>query len=137
MVLPCTFPALIVTEDMIGPHTGPHSSRRKGPQCDSCGGLLKPATISFGQAMPERETAEAFRRSADCDVFIVIGSSLVVYPAAQMPVVAKQSGAKLVIVNRDETACDKRADVIINGQAGTIMAAIVKVRVREGVSSKG
>ena len=100
----------------------------KAPQCDSCGGLLKPATISFGQAMPERETAEAFRRSADCDVFIVIGSSLVVYPAAQMPVVAKQSGAKLVIVNRDETACDKRADVIINGQAGTIMAAILKVK---------
>ena len=97
----------------------------KAPECDSCGGLLKPATISFGQAMPERETAEAFRRSADCDLFIVIGSSLVVYPAAQMPVVAKQSGAKLVIVNRDETACDKRADVIINGQAGAIMAAIL------------
>jgi NAD-dependent deacetylase len=97
----------------------------KAPECDSCGGLLKPATISFGQAMPERETAEAFRRSTDCDLFIVIGSSLVVYPAAQMPVVAKQSGAKLVIVNRDETACDKWADVIINGQAGAIMAAIL------------
>ena len=97
----------------------------KAPECDACRGLLKPATISFGQAMPERETAEAFRRSADCDLFIVIGSSLVVYPAAQMPVVAKQSGAKLVIVNRDETACDKRADVIINGQAGAIMAAIL------------
>ena len=97
----------------------------KAPQCDSCGGLLKPATISFGQSMPERETAEAFRRSADCDLFIVIGSSLVVYPAAQMPVVAKQSGAKLVIVNRDATPCDKRADVIINGQAGSIMAAIL------------
>ncbi|MBP1748474.1 MAG: sir2 family protein [Deltaproteobacteria bacterium] len=97
----------------------------KAPQCQSCGGLLKPATISFGQNMPERETAEAFRHSAECDLFIVIGSSLVVYPAAQMPVVAKQSGAKLVIINRDETACDKRADVIINGQAGTIMAAIL------------
>ena len=97
----------------------------RAPQCDACGGLLKPATISFGQAMPERETAEAFRRSADCDLFIVIGSSLVVYPAAQMPVVAKQAGAKLVIVNRDETACDNRADVIIRGQAGTIMGAIL------------
>jgi NAD-dependent deacetylase len=103
----------------------------KAPECDSCGGLLKPATISFGQAMPERETAQAFRRSTDCDLFIVIGSSLVVYPAAQMPVVAKQSGAKLVIVNRDETACDKRADVIINGQAGAIMAAILD-EVRKG-----
>lgn len=97
----------------------------RAPQCDACGGLLKPATISFGQSMPERETAEAFRRSADCDLFIVIGSSLVVYPAAQMPVVAKQAGAKLVIVNRDETACDNRADVIIKGQAGTIMGAIL------------
>lgn len=103
----------------------------KAPLCESCGGLLKPATISFGQAMPEKETAEAFRRSAECDLFIVIGSSLVVYPAAQMPVVAKQSGAKLVIINRDETACDKRADIIINGQAGTIMAAIVKQVRRE------
>jgi NAD-dependent deacetylase len=101
------------------------ASGDKAPECDACGGLLKPATISFGQSMPERETAEAFRRSADCDLFIVIGSSLVVYPAAQMPVVAKQSGAKLVIVNRDETACDKRADVIINGEAGKIMGAII------------
>ncbi len=98
----------------------------KAPRCDACGGLLKPATISFGQAMPERETAEAFRRSAECDLFIVIGSSLVVYPAAQMPVVAKQSGSRLVIINRDETACDRRADIIIKGQAGTIMAAIMQ-----------
>jgi NAD-dependent deacetylase len=104
----------------------------KAPKCESCGGLLKPATISFGQNMPARETNEAFRHSQDCDLFIVIGSSLVVYPAAQMPVVAKQSGAKLVIVNRDETACDKKADIIINGQAGTIMEAIV--RQRENIS---
>lgn len=97
----------------------------KAPECESCGGLLKPATISFGQNMPERETAEAFRRSAECNLFIVIGSSLVVYPAAQMPVLAKQSGAKLIIINRDETPCDKRADVIIKGQAGTIMEAIL------------
>lgn len=107
----------------------------KAPECESCGGLLKPATISFGQRMPERETAEAFRRSAGCDIFIVIGSSLVVYPAAQMPVVAKQSGAKLVIINRDETACDKRADVVIYGQAGTIMAAILN-EVRSNLDRK-
>lgn len=98
----------------------------RAPRCDSCGGLLKPATISFGQSMPEWETAEAYRRSAACDLFIVIGSSLVVHPAAQMPVVAKRAGAKLVIVNRDETACDDIADIIVNGQAGQVMEEIIK-----------
>jgi NAD-dependent deacetylase len=98
----------------------------KAPRCDSCKGFLKPATISFGQAMPERETREAYARSAASDLFIVIGSSLVVHPAAQMPVVAKRAGAKLVIVNRDETACDELADIIVNGQAGPVMAAVLE-----------
>jgi NAD-dependent deacetylase len=84
----------------------------KSPKCVSCLGLLKPATISFGQAMPERETAEAYKRSEASDLFIVIGSSLVVHPAAYMPVVAKRGGAKLVIINRDETACDGMAAFI-------------------------
>lgn len=97
----------------------------KAPLCHECGGLLKPATISFGQAMPERETSEAYRRSEESDLFIVVGSSLVVQPAASMPVVAKRAGAKLVIVNRDGTACDALADVIINATAGPAMAAIL------------
>lgn len=96
------------------------------PRCDSCGGILKPATISFGQSMPEQETAEAYRRSAACDLFIVIGSSLVVQPAAQMPVVAKRGGARLVIINRDETPCDDIADIVLNGPAGSAMETIVK-----------
>jgi len=98
----------------------------KAPRCDSCGGLLKPATISFGQSMPERETAEAFRRSAACDVFIVIGSSLVVYPAAQMPVEAKRAGAKLIIINRDATPCDSMATIVLRGPAGQTMGAILE-----------
>ncbi|MCX5813162.1 MAG: Sir2 family NAD-dependent protein deacetylase [Proteobacteria bacterium] len=98
----------------------------KAPSCDVCGGLLKPATISFGQSMPEQETTEAYRRSEACDLFIVIGSSLVVQPAAYMPVAAKQSGARLVIINRDETACDNLADIIVNGPAGPTMAAILE-----------
>jgi len=98
----------------------------KGPRCDTCGGLLKPATISFGQPMPERETAEAYRRSEACGLFMVIGSSLVVHPAAYMPVVAKQGGSRLAIVNRDETACDNIADIIVNGTAGPVMAAILE-----------
>ncbi len=95
------------------------------PICDECKGLLKPATISFGQSMPEKETAEAYKRSEECDLFIVIGPSLVVHPAAYMPVVAKRGKARLAIINRDETACDGMADIIINGDAGPIMAAIV------------
>ncbi|MGD0230042.1 MAG: NAD-dependent protein deacylase [Syntrophorhabdales bacterium] len=101
----------------------------KAPRCDTCGGFLKPATISFGQAMPERETTEAYSRSQSSDLFIVVGSSLVVHPAASMPVIAKRAGAALVIVNRDETACDNIADLIIRDQAGKTMAAIL-TRVR-------
>ena len=95
------------------------------PMCDACGGILKPATISFGQSMPERETSEAYRRSEGCDLFIVIGSSLVVQPAASMPLIAKRSGAKLVIINRDKTGCDSIADIVINNTAGPAMAAIM------------
>ncbi len=97
----------------------------KVPYCDDCGGPLKPATISFGQSMPERETEEAYQRSSACDLFIVIGSSLVVQPAASMPLVAKRSRAKLVIINRDPTPYDEMADLVIHGQAGPIMAGIL------------
>jgi NAD-dependent deacetylase len=97
------------------------------PRCASCGGLLKPSTISFGQSMPERETNEAYSRSASADLFIVIGSSLTVHPAASMPVVAKRNGAKLVIVNRDATSADSMADLVIRREAGPTMAAILAV----------
>ena len=97
----------------------------KAPRCSDCGGLLKPATISFGQSMPERETEEAYHRSSLSDLFIVIGSSLVVQPAASMPLVAKRNGAKLVIINRDPTPYDDMADIVIHGQAGPIMEDIL------------
>ena len=99
---------------------------QKAPRCDDCGGLLKPATISFGQSMPEKETQEAYHRSSICDLFIVIGSSLVVQPAASMPMVAKRNGARLVIINRDPTPCDDLADLVIHGQAGPTMASILE-----------
>jgi NAD-dependent deacetylase len=107
---------------------------RKGlkvPYCDDCHGPLKPATISFGQSMPERETQEAYHRSSLCDLFIVIGSSLVVQPAASMPLVAKRNGAKLVIINRDPTPYDDMADRVIHGQAGPTMASIME-KVKKG-----
>jgi NAD-dependent deacetylase len=97
----------------------------KAPLCNACKGLLKPATISFGQSMPVEETQAAYDHSAACDLFIVIGSSLVVHPAAQMPVIAKQNGAKLVIINRDETPCDPIADYVVHVQAGPTMAIVL------------
>ena len=104
----------------------------KVPYCNDCGGPLKPATISFGQSMPERETEEAYHRSSLSDLFIVIGSSLVVQPAASMPLVAKRTGAKLVIINRDPTPYDGMADIVIHGQAGPTMASILQ-KVKQGL----
>ncbi len=96
------------------------------PCCDDCGGIMKSATISFGQAMPERETMEAQRRSELSDVFVVIGSSLVVYPAAHMPMLAKQSGAKLIIINLAKTPFDDDADVVIRGKAGEVTTRVIE-----------
>jgi NAD-dependent deacetylase len=108
---------------------------QKAPLCDDCGGLLKPATISFGQSMPEKETQEAYHRSSICDLFIVIGSSLVVQPAASMPLVAKRNGARLVIINRDPTPYDDIADLVVHGQAGSAMASVLE-HVKQGLGIK-
>jgi NAD-dependent deacetylase len=96
------------------------------PICDDCGGIMKSATISFGQPMPEKETLQAQRKAEQADVFVVVGSSLVVYPAAQMPMLAKRNGAKLIIVNLGETSLDAYADVRISGRAGEIMKHLVR-----------
>ena len=98
----------------------------KVPRCDACGGILKPDTVSFGQSMPVQETEEAFRRARGCDLFIVIGSSLVVQPAASVPLEAKEGGAKLVIINREPTYHDSLADVVIHGSAGEVMSKVLK-----------
>ncbi len=98
----------------------------KVPRCEGCGGITKPATIAFGQPMPERETGEAGRRVAAGDLFLVAGSSLVVYPAAQMPLIAKDSGAKLVIINLTPTPHDRYADIIINEKTGEALSQIVE-----------
>ncbi|MEW6776886.1 MAG: NAD-dependent deacylase [Bdellovibrionota bacterium] len=97
-----------------------------GPDGDEkCGGPIKTDTISFGQAMPERETAEAFRRARDSDLCVVVGSSLVVQPACFIPVEAKRGGAGLIIINREETPLDELADVVIHGPAGESLSRIV------------
>lgn len=95
------------------------------PRCKACGGIMKPDTVSFGQAMPERETAEAFRRAGACDLCWVIGSSLVVTPAAHIPAAAADAGAKLLILNGSETPLDTMADVILRAKAGETAPRIV------------
>lgn len=94
--------------------------------CKLCGGLLKPATVSFGQSLPEEALREAQRLSGRCDLFICIGSSLVVYPAAYLPEKAKNAGAKLVIINREPTPLDQIADMVFRGEAGDVMSQVVK-----------
>jgi len=95
------------------------------PDCAACGGLVKTATISFGQAMPEREMARAQDATLACELFLVLGSSLVVYPAAGFPLLAKRKGARLVIVNREATDQDEIADLVIHQSIGETMAAAV------------
>ena len=98
----------------------------KVPTCQACGGIMKPDVVQFGQSMPVWETAEAQRRAGSCDLFLVCGSSLVVYPAAEMPLMAKEAGAKLVIINLQPTPHDDFADVVINEKIGDVLPAIVK-----------
>ena len=95
------------------------------PEC-TCGGYLKPDTISFGQAMPAAEVEKAAALSQDCDFFMVVGSTLLVQPAAQMPYFAKNQGAFLAIVNLSETPCDSMSDVLIRGKAGEVLAKIIQ-----------
>jgi len=95
------------------------------PVCNFCKGLLKPATIAFGQPMPFKEMHEAETRSATAEVFLAIGSSLVVYPAAYMPLYAKQGGAKLAIINLSPTPYDHQADLVIREKAGVTMEMII------------
>lgn len=95
------------------------------PGCRACGGILKPHTVLFGEPMPARETELAEVRSRAAGCFLVVGSSLVVYPAAYMPVYAKEAGARLVIVNLTSTRLDHAADLVIPGRAGEVLARLV------------
>jgi NAD-dependent deacetylase len=97
------------------------------PHCTTCGGIVKTATISFGQAMPEAEMERARQVTLQADLFIVLGSSLVVYPAAGFPLLAKRNGSRLVIVNREPTDQDELADLVINAEIGATMSRAVGV----------
>lgn len=98
------------------------------PVCTQCQGIVKTATISFGQPMPEAEMIRAEREVRGCDLMIAIGSSLVVYPAAALPAIAKSEGAKMVILNRDPTDLDGLADLVLNAEIGETLALVTGVR---------
>lgn len=102
-----------------------HASGAVGP-CKHCGGIIKSATISFGQQMPEEEMRRAQTETMACDLFIVLGSSLSVFPAADFPLRAKQKGAALVIVNRDATQMDEIADLAIHAGIGATMEEVIR-----------
>lgn len=97
------------------------------PVCAFCGGIVKTATISFGQAMPEAPMMRARDEALACDLFLVAGSSLVVYPAAGFPVMAKRNGARLVIINRDTTDLDAAADLVLNREIGPTLGEAANV----------
>ena len=103
----------------------PFMERGEIPTCFHCAGLLKTATISFGQSMPEEPMERAEIETLSCDLFLVLGSSLVVRPAADFPLIAKQNGARLVIVNREETSLDRAADLVLHQEIGPLLSEVV------------
>jgi NAD-dependent deacetylase len=96
------------------------------PACRDCSGMLKPDIVMFGEQLPVRVLEEASRRAMASDLCIVIGSTLVVYPAAYIPAYAVRSGAKLAIINLSETPMDNQAEVTINARAGETMTEVVR-----------
>jgi len=99
----------------------------RAPDCD-CGGYIKTATVSFGQAMPEAAMARAETLTVGCDLFLAIGSSLVVWPAAGFPMLAKRNGARLAIINREPTEFDDMADLVVHDDIGTVLAPFLTGR---------
>jgi len=96
------------------------------PDCIECGGIIKTATISFGQPMPEKEVMESQRLSQEADLMLVAGSTLVVQPAALMPQITKEQGGRVVIINLSESHGDYYADMVIHGKAGEVLPRIVE-----------
>lgn len=111
----------------LGPILEAFRRNEKLPVCDECGGIVKTATISFGQSMSPREMQRAEEESVACDLFLAIGSSLVVYPAAGFPMLAKRCGARLAIINRDPTDQDAAADLVLHTDIGATLGQAVGI----------
>jgi NAD-dependent protein deacetylase/lipoamidase len=97
----------------------------RAPDCPDCLGHIKTATVSFGQAMPQDEMQRAEELTLACDLFLAIGSSLVVWPAAGFPLMAKRNGARLAIINREPTEFDDLADLVVRHDIGTILEPFI------------
>lgn len=98
------------------------------PLCPVCGGRhLKPAAVFFGESMPEEATARAFQVAQEGDLMLVVGSSLVVYPAAQVPLAAHEAGRPLVIINAEPTPFDDLAQVVLRGRAGEVLPQLTRL----------
>ena len=108
----------------IGPLVEQFFAADAVPSCPSCNGRLKHATISFGQSLPEDVLGEASRWAVEADLMLAVGSSLVVTPAADIPRIAKEAGARLVIINRDETPLDPAADAVLHTPIGETLSGI-------------
>jgi len=100
-------------------------ANERAPDCPDCGGHIKTATISFGQVMPEQQMRRAEQLTLDCDLFLAVGSSLVVWPAAGFPLLAKRNGARLVIINREATEFDEIADLVVREDIGTVLSPFI------------
>lgn len=100
------------------------------PACLECGGILKSATISFGQNLDPMLLARAQEAAAACDLFLAIGTSLSVYPVARLPELALEYGARLVIINAEPTHLDERADVVLHGSAASVLTGLVGAAAR-------
>ena len=98
---------------------------RMPPVCSSCAGMLKPDVVFFGEALPEEVLAQAVRETQTCDLYLVVGSSLVVQPAATLPALATRSGARLIIVNKDPTPLDAIADLVVREAATEALAGLL------------
>lgn len=97
------------------------------PRCRHCGGMrLKPTVVLFGEPMPQAATGEAFELAAQADVMLVVGTSLVVFPAADVPLVALRAGARMIVVNTEPTPFDRFAEVVIEGRSGEVLPEIVR-----------
>jgi NAD-dependent deacetylase len=101
------------------------ASGGEAPDCTACGGAIKSATVSFGQAMPEAAMRRAEALTLACDLFLAVGSSLVVWPAAGFPLMAKRNSARLVIINREATEFDDIADLVVHDDIGTTLAPFI------------
>src|SRR6185436_1471376 len=107
-------------------HTWPAFLAGEIPVCPECGGIVKPTTILFGEPMPKTTLADAERRTRAADLFVVVGSSLAVYPAAYLPRHARHAGARLAIVNLAPTPCDGDADVVVRASASHVLPALLE-----------